>query len=516
MVLAFIGLGYALMHFGGRDRGVTEIALASAAPSLVVGRVWRTVSLLELAVGAAVSLVVVLVPLLTPLGVSRARDLESYLYAVVFFLVVRGFARDDERRRLVATAILCLGIVETLDVARVWEGEHDPTFQVVGTFYWHNQFGAFATGLALLSSAMVMRSRQIEDGVAWLVAPLFLALTWLSQSRAAILALLLGWMALIVVVLLHRKWWAVARMACVVGLAFATHALFVAAASGSGQVHGFSPAKDTLSSTSVFRLTAGKEAMRVFAGSPWLSHGYGSLGVAGWRHAAVGSTISPYAHSAEAQALVDGGLLLGIPVIFAVGLFVWSVARNGYWACRQGQRLDWLRLGACLAAGALLLHTSMDFDSQYSVLNALLAAFVAMSASGVDPVGAARRLPLRLIAVAAIVLCTVLGGLLVRSFFQTSHRLDLATSFLSTDSARTISVIRQALADDRFTDPRVAVFIVEAQNEGYVFDDSTLRRALRQSQSYATLNLPFAAVWDRVKAEVGAASPPTSPTTTRP
>ena len=69
--------------------------------------------------------------------------------------------------------------------------------------------------------------------------------------------------------------------------------------------------------------------MKDFARAPLVSHGYGSLAVTGWQHVPAGTTTSPYAHSAEAQALSDGGILLGLPVVVALVLLGWCALRSG-------------------------------------------------------------------------------------------------------------------------------------------------------------------------------------------
>ena len=516
VVLAFIGLGYALRHSGGRERGATEVALAFAAPSVLAGRVWRRLSVLELGVCASVAGAAVILPLITPLGVSVAPDLNAYTYAVVMYLAVRGFVQNDEHRRVVAVACLCLGVVEFLDVIRVWVGENDPSFQMVGTFYWHNQFGTFAAAIALLASAMVMRSRLVEDGIGWLIAPLFLALAWLSHSRGALLALLLTAVFLPGVALVRRQWWSLARAGCVLALAFAVHGLLIAAVSGSNSGHGFSPGKDSLASSSTFRLTAAEEAMKVFARAPLVSHGYGSLPITGWQHTPRGTTTSPYAHSAEVQALSDGGIVLGLPVIIAIALMAWRAVRGAFRSSRESLSPEWLPLGASLAALAMLLHASMDFDSQYPVLVALLATLVAIAAPTTRTAFARNAQVLRGLMCALTIAATLLGGFLVAAYWQTGRRVDTARSLLLADSASSIRTAALAMSDHHFTDPRPAEFIVLAADLGYRVDEPTLREALRQSRTYAHIHPPFDARWKRVNSAVLATSPSTAATTTHP
>jgi len=501
-VVAFVGLAYALMHSGGRDRGAPEIALALTVPSLLVGHVWRAVPLPELLISASVVLASVMVPLMTPLGVSSVRDLNAYTYAAVLYLAVRAFAKEREHRRVVAVGLLCLGILEFLNVIRVWMGENDSSFQVVGTFYWHNQFGAFAAAIAILASAMVMRSRRPEDVIAWIIAPLFLALTWLSHSRGAAVALLVAGLSLLGMPFARRQWWVLLRAGGAIALALAVYGLLVTAVSSSG---GFSPAKDSLSSTTHFRVTAAEEGLKVFDHAPLLSHGFGSLADTGWQHPAPGTTTSPYAPAAEVQALSDGGLVLGIPALLALALFAWSVIRSTLRSARGQPAPDWLRLGGSLAALALLLHASMDFDSQYPVLLGLLAVLVALvTRTQAEPVP--DRMVLRRLSVAVTIGAAMLGGILVAAYWQTSLRLDTAESQLSTNPTRTAVEARLALADHHFTDPRPATFIVEADDLGVHFDSPTLQRALRESRTYARLDPRFAPVWQRVNAKASAAS----------
>jgi len=432
----------------------------------------------------------------------------------VLYLALRGFASNAERRRLISVGLLCLGVAESFNVWQVWIGERDSSFQMVGTFYWHNQFGAFAGAIALLACGMVMRSARPEDAIAWVIAPLFLALTWLSHSRAGMLALLATSLCLPAAAVLRRQWWALLRALAAVALAFAVHALFVAAVSGTGTGQAFSPAKGSLAATSAFRLAAGEEAVKVFAHAPLISHGYGSLAVTGWQHVAAGTTISPYAHSAEAQALSDGGLFLGLPVVLALALMAWSALRNGLRSARRPRAPDWVRLGACLSALAMLLHTSMDFDSQYPVLAALLALFVALAAQTSNSSAHPNRLTVRRLAVGITVAAAALGSVMAASYWQTTQRLNAAEVSLSPDSARAVAMARTVLSDHHFTDPRPAVFLVRAAAAGVTPDEATLKKALAESKSYARLDASFSPIWTQVNAEVLAASPPIGSTTT--
>jgi hypothetical protein len=511
-VLALVGLGYALMHSGGRDRGVTETAVALAAPALVVSRVWRTVATRELALAALLAGSAAVLPLVTPLGISYISDVGAYLYAVVLYVALRGYARDDERRRLLAVAVLVFGVVESTNVWRVWVGEHSLAFQIVGTFYWHNQFGIFAVVVGLLGTVMTMRSRRPEDAIAWLVAPAFLAMAVLSRSRGSELALAIAGSALIVSAATRREWWPLLRAAITAGIAYPVYLGFVAAASAAAGAAGptgavapsLAPGWEPLTAAHSFRVGVSQASWQVFAHAPLLSHGFGSLAVEGWRWTPHGVSPAAFAHSAELQAVTDGGLLLGLPVALALAWAAWMALKGVVASARPATSLDWIRLGSAIALIAMLLHTSMDFDAEYPVLTALTALLLVLVVSGASR--AERERPqastvLRPLLVASIVVFTALGYLQVVSFWRTSDKLDLARTSMRTDSAVSVSIARDVLADHAFTDPRPAVFIVEATDLGYVFDDATLQRALGQSRDYAQVDTIFGTVWDHVSAE---------------
>jgi len=521
--VALVGLGFALLHSGGRDPGSAEIAMVMAAPSLLAGQAWRTIPAAEIVAAALVVIAAVSVPLITPLGVSSVADLNAYVYASILYLAIRGYAQSPERRNFIAVAILGIAIVESPDVWRVWVGEHNKHFQVVGTFYWHNQFGAFAAAIALFAGCMAMRSRRVEDVIAWLVAPLFAALTFMSQSRGALLSLAVASSALVAISIVRRHWRPLFRLLAVAALAVVVHAGFVSAvttATGGGHSNSstadFSPGRSSLQGTSAFRVSAAEEAARVFAKAPLLSHGYGSLSVLGWRDVPDGAVTSPYAHSAELQAAVDGGLLLGLPVALALALMGWASLRGVLaFGTERDQATDWVRFGAAFAAVALLMHASMDFDSQYPALTALLAVLIALATPTFRVRSRTRaQLAIRGLASAVVILAATVSSLMVHSYWQTTHRLETANSSLSTDSAASVAIAREALNHHEFEDPRPAIFIVQATDIGYVFDDVTLREALRESRSYARLSSSFAQSWVRVDSAMLASSVPAPSTAT--
>src|SRR5205807_7393493 len=148
----------------------------------------------------------------------------------VFYLAVRCLANGADRRRLGLIALLALAVVESLNVWQVWVGEQNARFQLVGTFYWHNQFGIFAVAIAIVTTAMAMRSRRLEDAIAWLLAPLFCAFAVMSQSRAALLAFALAGVALLLTGLMRRTWAPLLRLGLVADVAFGVYAGLAAVA----------------------------------------------------------------------------------------------------------------------------------------------------------------------------------------------------------------------------------------------------------------------------------------------
>jgi O-antigen ligase len=152
------------------------------------------------------------------------------------------------------------------------------------------------------------------------------------------------------------------------------------------------------------RLDDWRWAGRVFAHWPLSGTGFHGFASGSARLAAPHSgSLTPFAHNGFLQLLVDGGLLLTVPVLLALSLLAVAVLRQLGTARRTR---DWTTLGASAALLVLATHSAVDFDWSYP---ALLSGF-ALTGALAAPV----RTPLEgLVQRRRAVLGAVLLGLLV-------------------------------------------------------------------------------------------------------
>jgi hypothetical protein len=503
VLIALVGFALDLWGSGGRDRGVTDVALLLTLPALIACRPWRRLTSAESILVAIVVAAVAAVPLMTTMGVSGLRDANAFVYSAAFYVAIRSFVNNQDRGRFVAVGLLVIAAAQFVPVWRVWLGEHTTGYMMVGTFYWHNQFGAFAGALGVYATTFAARSRRIDDVLGWAVAPLLLAFAYLSRSRGAVLGVAVAGAALLVILLARRHWGALVRLVGVGALAALVVLGFLAAVQ-SGSAHGAQrPAsiqKDSLSSTGSFRLNAGKAALHVIADAPVISHGFGTFGVQGPRYVPDGQVVSKWVHSGEPQAFTDGGLIVGLPVLLVVVAAVRRWSGVGRESLSRNRELDWARLAAAAAGAVMLLHFSMDFDSEYPTLLALLAALVALSAPR-RVVEASPRVvaPVLIVAAAASVLVTVM----VSAFWRTEIAVDNAQEKAAADVHAGAQGATAAMRALTFTDPRPAALVVHLRDEGAMLDDSTVWAALAASRDYARLDDTFGPVWNRVAVAEG-------------
>jgi O-antigen ligase len=149
----------------------------------------------------------------------------------------------------------------------------------------------------------------------------------------------------------------------------------------------------SLSTNGGHRLDDWRWGVRVFEHWPWSGTGFHGFAGGSRQVAGQGSgSLTPFAHNGFLQVLVDGGLLLAVPVLVALLLLVLGCARS-MWAARTTR--DWKALGAGIAVLVLAAHSAVDFDWTYP---ALLSGFALAGALAVpllpvatDRVGLRRR-----------------------------------------------------------------------------------------------------------------------------
>lgn len=123
---------------------------------------------------------------------------------------------------------------------------------------------------------------------------------------------------------------------------------------------------DTLSGAldPVGRIGMWRDTVRILSDFPLAGTGLNTYGIA---------MLSYQTHSSEARAVeahndylqlaAEGGLLLGLPVVVAIGIFVRDVRRR-FREAADDKRTWWLRSGAVTGMVAVGLHESVDFGLQ--------------------------------------------------------------------------------------------------------------------------------------------------------
>ncbi len=383
-LLVGLAVGWALMPFakafGGRGpMALTKVDVLALA-ALIAVRPWRLVRTPILVVAGCISVAALVVCLVTPPGWLGANRAASYGLAAALFVVVAAFARSRQRRAPIGALVVLAGGVQFFWSFVSWWGGRSPTAVMVGTFYWHNQFGGFLLAPAIIGMSFVLANKAPWRLVGWVVVPFAVAGVIYSSSRGAQLILVLSWICLGVLALRMRS--GVRRaLGRYLGLSvLCVVASFVLA--GPLFFHGWhvpwastqarAATGETLTQNGGFRIHIWRESVAVIEHNPIIGVGYGALAPAAvkvtprwWPH-------SPLSHDDYLQALVDGGLLLGLPFLIACG---WIALRLSRQLISVGRRriADPMRIGFVLAAAAMMAHSTIDFDWSYPALFATAA-----------------------------------------------------------------------------------------------------------------------------------------------
>src|SRR5262249_54312222 len=126
------------------------------------------------------------------------------------------------------------------------------------------------------------------------------------------------------------------------------------------------------------RLVIWDDTLRIFRDFPWTGTGLDTYGTA----TLVYQTANRFAHNQEAhneylQVLAEGGVLVGVPVLFTLGAFVLTVRRRFREAPREGTTY-WVRVGAVIGLIAIAAQSLVEFSLQMPGNAALFAVVAAI------------------------------------------------------------------------------------------------------------------------------------------
>ncbi len=391
-VLATLGWWGTAMTWGtgAREPHLLSVGIVLLAVATLLVRPWRRLPVLVYAGLSAVGLAAYAVTLTAPTGWAGANEAASWTFAGQLAALVAAWAVTSTRQWVVLAA-LCGSAVSTFAKGWLaWWGGENAAAPFVGTFYWHNQEGAFLALGALLGATFVLSGRPGLRTFGWFAAPLCGAGVVFTTSRGSALALAVGLLGLLLVVLLRRQWRDALRLALLAGVGTATTfalsgpPFFPQRLNPLAGTRARAGAGETLSVNSQHRLDDWRAAGNVFRHWPLSGSGFHGFASASQRVAADHrGSLTPFAHNGYLQVLAEGGLLLALPVLGVFAALVVTVGRRLPTAVRTAQ---WPAVGAACGLLTLLVHSAIDFDWSYPSLLATTALTGGVAVAAVGPV----------------------------------------------------------------------------------------------------------------------------------
>jgi O-antigen ligase len=380
---------------GGRGVHSELVLSAVALLVLLAMRAWRAPTP-SLVLAALVAAAAELVCVFAPSGWYGSDVAAAYVLAAACFIAARRYVQDDERRVLVAACVCIAGLYQFEQAFVPWWGSETASTVMSGTFYWHNPYAAFLLPGAVIGLGLVLSQRRPWTAVGWLSTPLCTAGIVFSSSRATMVALLLSW--LLVVAFGVRGKRSIRRTAGV----FAVSAVVVLALPGPPFFPDYTApwtatearaaSGETLSQNGGYRIQFWRSALEVAVHRPWVGSGYHELADASALYTPFGWARSPQAHNGYLQAVSDGGLLLGVPLIGAVFGVLWWALRRLWSITRARPGPDELIvLSVAAAALGMLAHSAVDFDWSHPSILVEVALLAAVAAPATRPTRTRRR-----------------------------------------------------------------------------------------------------------------------------
>lgn len=361
---------------GGTDGWSLVIGIALCLPALAVTKVGHIRSRV-LALALTPGLVALVLNLTSPTGWTGLDTAASALYAGLLALVVLGYARTPSRR-LVVVAWLAVAALDQFGQGWLaWWGGGDTQALMLGSFGWHNPFAAFLAGPVVIGWCLLMRGSGAARLAAALTVPWLGAAIMLSGSRATLGLCVLA--ALGLAVFSVRGWDELAWLAG--GVVSAPMAVWLLSAPwlmGAGSALPVAATNRVESGSGNFILRAYYDwaGLQLAARRPLTGAGYDSYGPAGSQYMPDHVAASDYVHNGWIQALVDGGIVLAIPVVIATAWPAIRALRRVLAGRRAGANA--VQLGASTAVLVLLAHALFDIDWQYPSVVALFAITAAL------------------------------------------------------------------------------------------------------------------------------------------
>jgi O-antigen ligase len=127
------------------------------------------------------------------------------------------------------------------------------------------------------------------------------------------------------------------------------------------------------------RLNAWSDTIRIIRAFPLAGTGFGTYGTAMTVYQTGGRQVHfQEAHNDYLQLAAEGGLLVGVPVLIAIGIFIREVRRRFQEAPKVGTTY-WLRVGAVIGLVSIAAQSLVEFSLQMPGNAALFAALAAIA-----------------------------------------------------------------------------------------------------------------------------------------
>lgn len=350
-----------------------------------------------------------------PISIARADTIDAISRAAVYaFLCVALAAwlrRDDRVVKTLARNILfiaaAIGVEAILQkgafngkIYWFWESSAHGTSNYFGPFVNRNHFAGWMVLAASLAAGwMLAQASQAASNLKpgwrnrtlWLSTPqaariilasagllaMIVSLIW-TMSRSGIAGGAIAMFVIAVAAALNMK--GVGRRLLVPSVLFV---LFVAAIAtkGADKLASWYATTDTLQ----WRFDQWHDAMAPLRDFWLTGSGLNTYGMLTLIYPQTDTTVhAAQAHNDYLQLAVEGGLLVGIPVLIAIGALIRTIARR----LRQPQdeRTWWIRLGAVAGICGIAVQEITDFSLQIPGVALLFAVVVAIAIHEPAPV----------------------------------------------------------------------------------------------------------------------------------